>query len=173
MEKIVVGFSRHKGFAPLSWLIMAVERTPFSHVYLSFYSNSLDRRLIYHATGSGVHFISQQRFEAKNVVVSFSELPISAEGKTAMLRWCVDQAGKPYGKLQIVGLGLKRLAAFFGFKIKNPFPNGEYADVCSEAVVRALMAAGYKIPDQDDLDSMGLVETAKLIQNKVQETSQG
>lgn len=54
MSSARIGFSRHRGFAPLSWAIMAVERTNFSHVYIKFYSASMGRWLVYEATGKGV-----------------------------------------------------------------------------------------------------------------------
>lgn len=62
MEQITIGFSKSKKFLPIgSWLIRAYMGTPYSHVYLKFYSQSLNRTLIYEAVGGGVRFIGSKQ----------------------------------------------------------------------------------------------------------------
>ena len=158
---IKVGFSRHKGFAPLSWLIMLCERAPFSHAYIKIRAESLDRNLIYQATGSGVYFVGSVLFDQSAQVVEEYEIPISDDSRRKLLQWCVDNSGKSYGHLQLVGIGLMRLARLFGWKISNPFSNGNSAYVCCELVAAALEDVGIAGPS--DLDQVGLKETRDMV----------
>lgn len=160
---ITIGFSKHKGFAPLSWLIMLCEGTKFSHAYIKVRSKSLNRDLIYQATGSGVHFIGLSLFEQSAQVIEEYQIDISPEKQTKLLQWCVDNAGKPYGKLQIIGIGLIRLLKPFGIKIKNPFSNGNAAYVCCELVVAALEDVGFSGPDE--LDQVDLNATRDMVRS--------
>lgn len=156
MSKIIVGFSRHKGFAPLSWLIMLCEGTNFSHAYIKVHSESLDRDLIYQATGSGVHFVGKALFDKTAQVVEEYEIEIPDYNRKKLLQWCVDNAGKPYGHLQLVGIGLIRLAKLFGIRMANPFSNGDQRYVCCELVAAALEHLGLASPeplDQVDLNA--------------------
>lgn len=155
--KIKVGFSRHKGFAPIGWAIMAAERTKFSHAFIEIRSDSLDRNLIYHATGSGVYFIGETNFLDQNEVVESFEFEISDEGKKRLLQWAIDQSGKPYGKLQLIGIGIMRTARLFGVTIRNPFQNEGSRYICTELVARALYEAGL-VKVCVDYDSWGLKE---------------
>mgnify|MGYP001571962652 CR=1 FL=1 len=158
---ITVGFSRHKGFAPISWIIMLCEHTPFSHAYIKVRSESLDRTLVYQATGSGVHFIGSAMFEESAQVIEEYEMPMPSEDRKKLLQWCVDNAGKPYGRLQVIGIGLIRLAKLFGLRISNPFSNGNKAYICCELVTAALEHTGMAGPD--DLDQVDLIATRDMV----------
>jgi len=124
-------------------------------------SATLDRSLIYHATSIGVYFLGKPVFESNNIVVEEHKLIISNEDKIKLLQWCVDNSGKPYGKLQIVGLGLIRLAKLFGLNIKNIFSNGEKAYVCTELVAAALRHVNIAQPEH--LDLLDLTTTRNLV----------
>lgn len=158
---IAVGFSRHKGFAPLSWLIMKCEGTNFSHAYIRVRSESLDRNLIYHATGSGVYFIGEPAFEEHVTVAEEYELKVTDQTRKELLQWAVDTSGKPYGKMQLIGLGLKRLVKLVGISIKNPFGTGNKAYICTELVASALKEV--KMLDDVNLDEIGLAELRSLV----------
>lgn len=165
--KITIGFSTHKGFAPLSWLIMAAEHTNFSHAYVKVRSESLDRDIIYQATGAGVHFIGTTMFSQTAEVIEEYEVEIGEEDRVRFLQWAIDNAGKPYGRLQLVGLGLMRLAKLFGFNIKNPFANGSTAYVCCELAAAALESVklGPKF-GYDDMDLNNLRDFIRIIGKK-------
>jgi len=161
MTTLVVGFSKRKGFAPLSWVIMLCEGTKFSHTFIHVYADSIERDLIYQATGSGVHFVGRKAFDECAEVIESYPIQISEEDKKKLLQWSVDNAGKPYGYWQIVGLGLIRLAKLIGLRIKNPFSNGDKAYVCCELVVAALKHLGMKGPDQ--LDQVDLKAAKRMV----------
>lgn len=140
---------------------MLVEKTNFSHAFISVYSKGLDRHLIYQATQAGVFFYSTQSFSTVSVEVKAFDIELTDEASKAMLRWCVDQLGKHYGVTQLLGMVLVRIAALFKVKIKNPFSNNSNNFICSELVIEALRAGGFMFASEDQ-DNIGLKEAHNL-----------
>lgn len=167
---IQVGFSRHKGFAPLSWLIMLIERTNFSHAYIKIYSESLNRSLIYQANNSGVWFIGEPSFLNKNIEVETYEFEISSTQKTKLLQFCVDNSGKSYGRLQLIGMSIVKLIKFlFNKDIRNPFSNGSTLYVCSELVLKALEEiTNLNVQKQDNIGIFDLEKLVKSLNKGIQ-----
>lgn len=161
---IYVGFSKHKGFSPLSWLIMLCEHSNYSHSYIRVWSDSLECDLIYQATGSGVYFISKGLFDKTSESIEEYEIPVTKEQKTQLLKWAIEQSGKPYGVKQLMGLGLVRLLKLFGIKIKNPFSDGNSTYICCELVMEALKHLNYKFTESlDDVDFNSIKNIIKQI----------
>lgn len=134
MTSITIGFSRPKGwFVPFSWLIRLVTWSPYSHVYIKFYSKTYRRYLIYQASGLKVNFIGKKLFDSEEIIFKEFEIPITSRVKGKTIEFAIDKCGYPYGVKQIVGFGWVLLARVFGKKVKNPF----YSDssfFCSEMV---------------------------------------
>jgi len=127
MKKITIGFSRPKGkICPcLSWGIRLFQGwTPYSHVYVKFHSNSLDRDVIYQASGLQVNYIGSKLFYKHVHVVDEFSLEISDEDYRKMMQYTVDNAGKPYS--------LKSIFAIL-FKIES-WCDGDDSFVCSELI---------------------------------------
>lgn len=161
---IKVLLTRPKGFfKPISWLIRLCENTPFSHVCLSWDSHSLQRSLVYEAVGSGVRFLGSKQFLNHVDVVKSFYFPVGEDAKRVMIQFCVDQSGSSYSKCHLIGLGLMRLAKLFGKRIANPFKDGEYSQVCVEAIVRALKEAGLDLGI--DAEDSGLIELEVALRN--------
>jgi hypothetical protein len=116
-------------------------KTPYSHVYIKFKAETLDRTLIYEAVGGGVRFIGSKRWEEYAKEVASFELDITDESYYQIMRYCVDNSGIDYGFWQNIGVVISNI---FSLK-KNPFSNGEN---CSEAIGEILGLEGYKI-DKD------------------------
>jgi hypothetical protein len=134
-DSIIIGFSTNK-HSILSRIICKIEGTPYSHVYVRFYSESIGRWLVYHAALNSVHFDNHPSFLSKNHVIEEFELKTQYDCKVEALQLCVDRVGTPYGKAQLVGMGLVRLVkSVFNVKISNPWTGGQ---VCSELVARIL-----------------------------------
>lgn len=138
MAKIVIGFSKPHKWKPYSWLIMKLFDTNYSHVYIKFYSDSLERDLIYQASGTSLNFCGLNHFCKNNTIVSEFDVSISTENRKKMLQFAIDNEGKPYGVWNAVGLGIKHIARKLGFDIKNPFADGKKTEVCSELVAFVL-----------------------------------
>lgn len=147
---IVVGFSTTRKWKPLSWAIKLVEKTPYSHTYLRFSSSNLDRDFIYQASDDSLNFMNMQTFSHKNIIIEEFVIPVTAEEKRAIMQYCIDKNGVPYGMLQIVGMGIVRLTKlWFGRSIHNPFRGDDKTQVCLELVGRALGKLGAPMTEQD------------------------
>ena len=148
INTITIGFSRPKGqlFPIGSWLIRLHQRTPYSHCYLRFYSESLNRTLVYEAVGGGVRFVSKSLWDEKAEELESFTLQVKKCNATTLLQYCVDYAGYEYGMMQNIGLFL---ANVFGWK-SNPWKSGKN---CSEAIADLLEMEGYEFGKSNDLVS--------------------
>lgn len=133
MNKIVVGFSRPKnGFQPFSWLIRLAYWSQFSHAYVRFELEKIDRNIVFQASGMNVNFISDINFNNKEFVFKEFTFPIDIGKKKELLQFAIDQLGKPYSIKGIFGMGLVRIGELLHIKIDNPFKYDQTQDFCSE-----------------------------------------
>lgn len=164
-EYIIIGFSRPRKFKLLAWIIQKIEHSDYSHAYTKTYSDSLERWLIYQASGLEVNFEGKQKFYEKNEAIKEYLFQVDAETKQKFLQKAVDTIGTPYGIKQLIGIGIIRFGKFIGIKLKNPFRDGRATYVCSELVgelVQDLMDITI-----DDLDSLGPKELQQIIAQRV------
>jgi hypothetical protein len=146
LKTLTIGFSKPANrVAPIgSWLIRLFERTPYSHVFIKFYSETLNCYLIYESVGSGIRFIGTKAWEAHAKEVQSFQLPVSNSNYIHMLQYCVHHAGSKYSYWQNIGVVIARL-----FKLKhNPFTTGRN---CSELVYEVLRSEGYSIDKNKNL----------------------
>lgn len=147
MSTITIGFSKSKKKLPLgSWLIRLYSGTPYSHVYLKFHSESLNRVLIYEAIGSGLRFIGSKAWDSHAVEVASFDVEMISANYIRLLQYCVDNAGTEYGFMQNLGVPLARV-----LRLKsNPFQNGKN---CSEVVSEVLKLEGYTLKVSPNLST--------------------
>lgn len=154
MENITIGFSKSKKkFALYAWLIMWVEKTDFSHVYIKWHSDSIERDIYYQASGTAVNFMAQHIFEGHHQPVREIKLVVTSEQKNKIIQFAMDNVGVPYGWKPALGIAFVKLAALFGKKVKNPFADGIGTEFCSELGARILGILGYDL--KEDYDSFG------------------
>lgn len=149
MKTITIGFSSplNNPFPIYSWIIKLLYNTPYSHTYMKFHSESLDRDIIYESVGVGVRFVGAKFWEQHAEIIKEFELYVTEEQYKTLMTYCVDHAGIEYGKLQAIGIYVAKL-----FKmITNPFKNGEDLLVCSEVIGKILSQLGYTIDKDFDL----------------------
>lgn len=165
MRKVYIGFSTPKKWNIFSWLIRKIEGTEFSHIYLRLPTGRrLKQDLIYQASNTMVHFVGSKRFEEKNTILKEIEFDIETETYYQLLRFCVEEVGKPYAFLQILGIAWVLLFRCFGIKKRNPFAKGKGSYVCSELVAAILIEFfGYRI--MQDLDLITPKEVYELLTN--------
>lgn len=147
IDTVTIGFSRPKNITfPIgSWLIRAFQRTSYSHTYVRFYSENLNRTLVYEAVGSGgVRFVGYKEWSKKAEELHSFTLNVKKCNSVTMMQDFVDYCGVEYGHLQNLGIFL---ASVFGWK-SNPWKKGKN---CSEIVGKFLKAEGYKIDKPLDL----------------------
>ena len=156
-EKLVVGFSKcSSGCAIFSWLIRLVEQTPFSHTYVKFWDEGIERWVVYQASHAALNYRGLPRFLEEEDVIEEYELDVTSEQKKQVLQYCVDTVGTPYGVLEIFGLAYARLMGRFGLRVSNPFADGTKTMICSKLVGLILILIG-DLPeiDRDELEIQG------------------
>lgn len=154
MEQIIIGFSKSsKRFAPFSWLIMWAESVPYSHVYMKFYSKSLDENIIYQASHTMVNFMNESNFDAEENVIQEFQFQISSELRNKIMKFCVQNSAKPYGTLSILGLVYVQAAGWLGFKVINPVNDNENSFFCSE-LISTMLKQCTTVKIVGDLDSI-------------------
>lgn len=163
MRKVYIGFSTPKNKNPFPWLVRKIQGTEFSHVYLRLPTGRrLKQDLIYQASNTMVNFVGSKRFEDQNHIIKEIELDIESDTYYKLLQFCVNEAGKSYAFLQILGIGWVLFAGLFGAKVKNPFPQGGSSYVCSELVAAILIEFfGFRI--MQDLDLITPKEVYELL----------
>lgn len=158
--KLFIEFTRPKKFAPLSYVIRAIQGTPYSHVRLRWV-NSVGVNIVYEASGSNVHFLGPMAQSQKPVHVAHSFCyTLSREQYRELIKVCMSYAGINYGVLQLLGIGVARL---FGLR-KNPFSRGESRVVCSELVGIVILDI-LGITFEDTLDLLGPKEVLETLLN--------
>lgn len=133
MRKVYICFSSPKKWKPFAELIKFADNTAYSHVYFEFHTNTLQYPLIYQASHTMVNFMGYEIFYSHNKMIKKYELEISDENYHRLMQFCVNNAGKPYPILQVVGIGIQKLLKCVGIKNShNIFRNKDEQMVCSE-----------------------------------------
>lgn len=169
MENLKIGFSKSsKKFAPFSWLIMASEKTPYSHVYVKFWSNSLNRWIIYQASHSAVNFMGEALFNSEEIIIEEFSFTVAKPVRDNMMNFCMDNVGRPYGKLSALGLAWVQIASYLGYSVHNPFREVGKTFVCSQLVATLLANSGVKLPvELDDMTPQDLYPIIKGLPSSI------
>lgn len=157
MREISIGFSTRKKWALGSWLIRKVEKTEFSHTFISWKDEEIDRRKIFEAIGSGVRLIGNVVFKQKAKVIDLYDFEVPEEVFFWIEQYTHDQSGKPFGYKHIYGLFVMRIFGAFGVKIKNPYKDGDYSQICVESGAY-IIEKGLKVDLPGDIEDYGLRE---------------
>lgn len=160
---ITIGFSKRRKPNLLSNLISKIEGTEASHAYIKYYSESIDRTLIYQANGHGVFFTGNTQFDSVSVIVKEYEFTISPEQRKKSLQFAIDNSGKSYGFLTIAGFTAVRFVRWaFGKNITNPFADEGHTYFCTELVAAVLESAGF--PHTTYKDTIGLKDLQDIVE---------
>lgn len=131
MNEVVIGFSKPFKFKPFAELIKFVFGTPYDHVFIRFESNFFSRSLIYQASRLMVNFMGLATFSKENLIIKEFRICLTDEEMQNLIKFAIDNAGKDYGMMEALGLGLVRVFELCGQTIKNPFGAGTQNYVCS------------------------------------------
>lgn len=139
MKQITIGFSRACTALPVfSWLIMAVQRTNYSHVYLKYQDDFLGQPMYYQASHTLVNSMCADVFLAQETVVQEFTFNVSDASFLACMKFAASQAGKPYGTREILGLGLCEIAMIANVKMDNPFKDAGTTWICDQLIAELL-----------------------------------
>jgi hypothetical protein len=152
MELLTIGFSKPRKFKIGSWLIRWSEKTSFSHIYIQWSSQFLEREIIYQASQSMVHFIEGKRFNEINQTLYKFDILLNSSTKKKVIQYAMDRAGVKYSYKQLLGLSIAKILNLLGFKASNPLKDGRSGYVCCELVAEVLIELGFVMPqDLDDI----------------------
>ena len=133
MKNITIGFSKACTKFPIfSWLILLTQKTPYSHVYLKYKDDNLQRTVYFQASHTLVNYMGESTFLAQETVVQEFNFIISDNSFLSVQQFAIDNAGKPYGTLEICGLALVQIASLFGIKMQNPFKDAGTSWICDQ-----------------------------------------
>lgn len=133
MSNVVIGFATHRRFNVLSEVIKAVEDTPFSHVYVKYTDPTLEVPVIFQASKLALNYMGETLFDSESETVAEFALTASNDQLKAVMAYCLESVGKPYGIGILFGIGLMLVARRLGIKMAhNPFGDGGRSEICSE-----------------------------------------
>lgn len=166
MNRISIGFSKPKKWKSLSSLIMLVEGTSYSHVFVTWHCKDLNRRKVFEAVGSGIRILSNVTFKKNAEVVKLYDFYVDDHALLRIEQTSHDLTGRPYGTLSLVGLLIMRAFNFFNrvFDFRgrqhNPFKDGKFSQVCVEASGVVLDEV---YPNNIEYEDFGLKEINVLV----------
>lgn len=148
MKQITIGFSRACTTFPIfSWLIMLVQKTPYSHVYIKYQDDYLGQPMYFQASHTLVNSMSESVFLAQETVIQEFTFNVSDASFKSTLLNAANQAGKPYGVMEILGLSLVEIALALGIKMQNPAKDAGTTWVCDQLVAYLLsLCENVKLP---------------------------
>lgn len=166
METITIGFSKPKNnpFPIASWLIRLFNQTKYSHVYMKINAKSLNRTLIYEATGhGGVNFVNYETWSNRTETVKEFTLNINPEQIQKLTIFCVDNAGKPYSMFQLLNIFINytRKAVKLSPIVLEKNNQGM---ICSEAIARLLNEV-FDIPQEKPWNLYEPRDIEKILEN--------
>lgn len=165
MKQITIGFSKASTKFPIfSWLIMLTQKTPYSHVYLKYTNDYADRVVYYQASHTLVNYMNEPTFLGQEKVVEEYTFNISNDSFKAVLQFAIDNAGKPYGTLSIIGLAMVQIAMLFGIRMHNPLKKAGETWICDQLIAQLLASCeNVKLPmpldDMTPADMNAFVKT--------------
>lgn len=172
MKKITIGFSTTinqsiftKGIA-FAESLFSNKKINYSHVYIEFHFENIDRHVIFQTNKKGANFIEKGMFLHHNNIHKEYLFELSKENYTKCLQACVDKCSTSYGFLQILGMGLSRIVnKWFNLKTKNPFGDGNKTYVCSELTALVLEAANINVLKDYDWEYYGPAKLDEVLAN--------
>jgi len=118
---------------PLSWAIRKLTHFDASHCGIG----DISRRLVLHASLSGLHFSHLNRFMKKNRIIHVFEFLPANGGHSRPVKKCyyelLELLETPYDYLNLLGFGWSLLLGYFGIKSKNKLGTAGKMQ-CSEAL---------------------------------------
>lgn len=158
MKNIFVGLSTpNKKLVPISWAIRWIEKTDFSHAFVSWYSEKFECEMIYEASPRGVNFVSGPNHKV-NVVKKF-EIQTSEENFNKLIAWCIKNSGRKYGYKDILFRLFKKIGL-----VRRIEPSEE-TQVCVEVVGRLLNELQF-LDNEVDFELLGLKELEAMLERK-------
>lgn len=136
MKQIDIIFTKSKKSFPIvSWGIMLWTGKDYSHV-----SRRIDNlnwgNLYYQASEGKVNYEHEDVFSKKHEIIKIIKFKVPSHLDDEIRKKCWQDAGKPYGVLQNLGIIIVDIFKNIGIKIRNPWKSGRN---CSELVYTTVL----------------------------------
>lgn len=164
MKKFIIGFSRNR--SPLkigSKIIQEVEKRDFSHAYIRYIFPISGLWVVAQASHGYVNEVSWELFKQDNIVVEEYEITCTEQHYIDMITFIQSNKGKPYDKLAIICIAVKKL---FHFELN--VRNRDAGFICSEFSARICGIVGIEVPKELDYETPSDINTLikRLCQDK-------
>lgn len=158
MRKIIIGFSTPKKFKLASAMIKCFENSKYSHIYIKMEPSAKSRlgfAKVFQASHGDVNAVAFDIFAEYNHVFHEYEIEVSDDKYFEIATWLWHQLGKPYGFLQLLGIG-------FNIRIGS---NSDKKFICSELAGLVLKDfLNYDI--SKSLDYIGLNDIKEILESR-------
>lgn len=156
---VTIGFSSAKS----NWMLFAraieaVEKRPYSHVFIKYLDEGHNRELVFHATGAGVHKNYYSDFLEHNTVIKEYHLDFDSTEMEEFYDLMEEMLNRKYSWLDILGIFWRKIT-----HLKNPFSDGLATVICSELGARVCKIK--KIPVPEPLDDTTPSDLDKILAN--------
>lgn len=159
MSKLIIGFSKAKSPWKLgSTVIRKVDCRNYSHCYIRYVDEVTKVELIAQASHGFVNLVSKAIFLEQNIIVKEYAIECTEVQHIDILTFIHSNLGKPYSKLQLILIGIKKL-----LHIELNIHDRDSSFVCSEFAARVCSIAGIKVAD--DLDYFGPSDLEVIVQD--------
>src|SRR5271165_1117797 len=132
MKNISIVFSKRTNFNVFSTLIMWGLNTDFSHVAVRMVDGDTGQIVYYQASGLTINCVSEAQFLSEETIVDRKDVQVSDAVFIAGKTFAINQLGKPYSILAILGFAWQIIIGKFGINISNPEKNNGSQYVCSQ-----------------------------------------
>lgn len=130
--KFTVGFSRSKSCFKLgSTVIRAVEKRPYSHVYICYSCPFSNEQIVSQASHGFVNETEFNIFKQQNEVIKEYEITCDKNQFKNVINFSRKHLGVKYSQLQILWIGIKKI-----LHIQVGDKNNDLEFICSEWGVR-------------------------------------
>lgn len=146
MSRLIVGFSKAKSSWKIgSTVIQKVDCRDYSHCYVRYTCVTTKVELIAQASHGFVNLVSKAIFSEQNIIVKEYAIDCTDVQFLDVLTFVVNNLGKPYSKLQLILIGIKK---FLHVQIKYYDRGASY--ICSELASRVCQILNINIPEEID-----------------------
>lgn len=159
MSKLIIGFSKAKSqFKIGSTVIQKVNCRNYSHCYVRYTCSVTKVTLIAQASHGFVNLVSEAIFLEQNIIVKEYAVDCTDIQHVEILTFIASNLGKPYSKLQLILIGIKKL-----LHIELNIHDRDSSFICSEFAARVCSMTGIKVPS--DLDYFDPSDLDKILQD--------
>lgn len=139
MKQITIGFSKATAKTAIySKLIMWALKTPYSHVYINYNNNFINRVVYFQASHQAVNIMGNEIFLSQETVIKEFQFNISDTSFKNIHAFIIDNVGKSYGILSLIGLTWIQIGLLLNKKWHNPFADAGQTWICDQLIAAVL-----------------------------------